>query len=96
MSRSDIMIQGKSGQMFTFKETKTYEGSNNQPFVSPAHHYARYFLDAYTEAGVYGDVVDWSAQDFKVMLGSLKITSPTGIINPPLDLLFLTTVHLRR
>jgi hypothetical protein len=78
MSRSDIMIQGKSGQLFTFKETKTYEGSSSQPFVTPPHRYARYFLDAYTEVGINGNVVDWSSQDFNAMLSTLKITPPVG------------------
>jgi hypothetical protein len=57
-----ITIQGKKGLMATWAGT----------------HEARYFLDDYTEVIISGDVIDWSAQEFKAMLSTVKITPPEG------------------
>lgn len=60
--------------MMTYKETKEYTGSESEPWITPAHYLARYFLDDYTEIDIEGDTIDWTEQEFKSMLSSMKIT----------------------
>ena len=77
-SQSDIMIQGKSGMMFAYKEQRDYQGSNAPPLITPPFYSAKYFLDDYTEVTVSGNMVYWSSKDFKAMLSTLRITPPAG------------------
>lgn len=78
LSQSDVSVQGKKALMATFKEIKEYQGSESEPWITPAHHSVLYFLDDYTEIAIEGDTVDWTDQEFKSMLNSMKITPPDG------------------
>jgi len=78
LGQSDVTVQGMKALMMTYKETKEYTGSESEPWITPAHYLARYFLDDYTEIDIEGDTIDWTEQEFKSMLSSMKITPPDG------------------
>jgi hypothetical protein len=78
LSKSELTIQDKEALMATWAGTKEYVGSELGPYIHEAQHEGRYFLDDYTEVIISGDVIDWSAQEFKAMLSTVKITPPEG------------------
>jgi hypothetical protein len=76
--RSDITIQKEKAILVRFKEEKIYNGSDKPPTIIDPLFYACYFPDEYTEVIIRVPVANWTESEFRSLLGSLEIVSPSG------------------